>query len=305
MGLFGSLGKIVSSVVVGPVLRLVAPKPAQAVTTLATSAVKTLTKPQNLLPLPTALKTGNFQPLIGQGIAAIGLATGNPALALSGITQTISQSTSPITGFAGGQPMALNIGGILGQVGGIFGGGQNPIFSTVGQVASLASQFFPSQQMSQVVQTAVAPMQVMSMGVPALRGMATALTREIFDAGGKVLARLGISYSASPGAFSSTLKRALASIASLARRTPSGTMVSILIGLGLTALEANMLTAWHAQRKKGRRMNAGNPRALRRAARRIKSFHRMCSTIDLLKSRSRRVGTSSRCGSCKKSPCRC
>jgi hypothetical protein len=244
---------------------------------------------------------------VGPGLA-LSLATG-PGGFSGGITSFVN---SPLSSFKstggsfGGNPMALNIGGLLGGLGGIFGGqaNQGTAIGTLGQFASLASGFFPSPQMSQVVQTAVAPMQVMGMA-PAIRGMATRLTREIFDAGAKVLSRLGIPVSAAPGAFSSTLKRTLSSIASLARRTPSGTMVSLLIGLGLTALEANMLTAWHAQRKKGRRMNAGNPRALRRAARRIKSFHRMCSTIDLLKSRSRRVGTSSRCGSCKKSPCRC
>lgn len=54
----------------------------------------------------------------------------------------------------------------------------------------------------------------------------------------------------------------------------------------------------------GRRtMNAANPKALRRAARRIKSFHKLCGTADLIRTRTRR--TSSRCGTCRKSPCRC
>jgi hypothetical protein len=52
-----------------------------------------------------------------------------------------------------------------------------------------------------------------------------------------------------------------------------------------------------------RRMNPANSRALRRAARRIKSFHRMCGTIDLLKSRGRRRGIP--CRTCRKNPCSC
>lgn len=55
----------------------------------------------------------------------------------------------------------------------------------------------------------------------------------------------------------------------------------------------------------GRRtMNAANPKALRRAARRIKSFHKLCGTADLIKTRRSTRGFG-RCGSCKKSPCRC
>jgi hypothetical protein len=252
--------------------------------------------------------------LVAGAVVSIAVPTAGAALAGATLVQNVTSRTGQPQQLAPGQSvgqtnyvggaMAINLGGVLGSVGQIFGGNQNPYFQGVSQIASLASNFFPSPQMSQVVQmqAGATATPVMSM-VPAIRGMATALTREIFDAGMKVMSRLGIPVSASPGAFSSTLKRTLSSIASLARRTPTGTMVSILIGMGLTALEANMLTAWHAQRKKGRRMNPTNPRALRRAARRIKSFHRMCGTIDLLKTRGRR--TVGRCGSCKKSPCKC
>lgn len=227
--------------------------------------------------------------------------TGGATIGLQQLGQTLTGGRGNF--YQPGEPtMALNIGGLLQSASSILGGGQNPFFQGASQVAGFASNFFqPSASLpsygppSPMVQTMAA--------APMIRSVGTALTRDIFDAGGKVLARLGISYGASASGFSSTLKRALSSIASLARRTPSGTMVSILAGLGLTLLEANMLTAWHAQRKKGRRMNPANARALRRAARRIKGFHRLCTHTDLIKSRGRRsVG---RCGSCKKSPCRC
>jgi hypothetical protein len=316
MGFLGSIGRAFSSAprvlttTIGSLPRTVS----TTVGSLSNTLVSTVTR--NAIPVGVKASTLLLQGTLKAGLVAApafataftgpigGSVTASLTNALTGSSQ--SQSTAPITGFAGGSGMALNIGGLLGGLGGIFGGqaNQGTAIGTLGQFASLASGFFPSPTMSQTVMSMVQP-QGQVMQVSNVMQRATTLTREIFDAGAKVLSRLGIRTSASTGAFSSTLKRTLSSIASLARRTPSGTMVSLLIGLGLTALEANMLTAWHAQRKKGRRMNAGNPRALRRAARRIKSFHRMCSTIDLLKSRGRRVGTSSRCGSCKKSPCKC
>lgn len=51
-----------------------------------------------------------------------------------------------------------------------------------------------------------------------------------------------------------------------------------------------------------RRMNPANARALRRSARRIKAFHRLCGHTDLIKTRRRSFGS---CGTCKRSPCRC
>lgn len=78
---------------------------------------------------------------------------------------------------------------------------------------------------------------------------------------------------------------------------------AIAVALGITTYElASLITAHSA--KKSRRMNPANGTALRRAARRIKSFHRMCGTIDLLKSRGRRRSVGA-CGTCRKSPCRC
>lgn len=204
--------------------------------------------------------------------------------------------------------MGLDIGGILGTVGGIFGNTGNQIFDVISGSANIASQFFPASQQS--LAPVYNPMSVptvmsatpVSSTLPAVRG--SSLTQEIFDAGSKVLGRLGIPFRATTSSFTSVLKRSLSSIASLARRTPAGTIVSILVGLGLTAYEASLLTAWHSQRKRGRRMNPANSKALRRAARRIKSFHKLCVHTDLIKTRSRSSGKS-RCGTCRKSPCRC
>lgn len=203
----------------------------------------------------------------------------------------------------GAKPMGLDVGGILGAVGNLFGGVSSvPALQTFGNVVSSFAPAF-SPQPTYNVQPMAQPMMVANRGVPAIRG-GTTMTQEIFNAGAKVLNQLGVQYSATTGSFSSALKRTLSGIASLARRTPTGTIVGILAGLGLTALESNLLVAWHAQRKRGRRMNPANSKALRRAARRIKSFHRLCVHTDVLKTRSR-SRTGSRCGTCRKSPCRC
>lgn len=206
--------------------------------------------------------------------------------------------------------MGLNVGGILGAVGGLLGGVSSlPVLQGVGQVLTQVSPAFtPAFATGPVTQMprAMVGMQPVSTRLPAVRG--TSLTQEIFNAGVKILGALGIPYSATSSSFSSALKRTLGSIASLARRTPAGTIVSILLGLGLTAYEANLLVAWHSQRKRGRRMNPANPKALRRAARRIKSFHKLCTQTDLIRvgrgrGRSRSAGVV--CGTCRKSPCRC
>lgn len=304
MAFLGSIGKTISSALT------------QVKQGNLTGAVSTvLTKQASIIPAPKIFQNiardvtiplaAQFGPAIVAGSLGAGGLSGLSASASGFASNPASLFTPFLSGgrSLSGGPMALNIGQLLGGLGGIFGGPANAgtAIGTIGQVASLASGFFPSPQMSQVVQMQATPVMAMA---PMIRQAAGSLTREIFDAGAKVLTRLGIPVGASAGSFTSALKRSLSSIASLARRTPSGTMVSVLVGLGLTAFEANTLTAWHAQRKKGRRMNPTNPRALRRAARRIKSFHKMCTTTDLIRTRSNGRRSTS-CGTCKKKPCRC
>jgi len=275
MGLFKKIKKAVKKVA-KPIVKI-APKAITAGATGGLSLIAPKSFQQTL--------QNTFAPTSFRSVANLALAAGtrNPAY------------------LTGGSPMAVNLGGILGQVSTIFGGNQNPYFQTISNVAGLGSQFAPYAQ----------PVGLKTMATPAKGGVpmiptgrGPALTREVFDSGVKVLQRLGIPFGASPGAFSSALKRALSGVASLARRTPAGTMVNLLIGLGLAAGEAYLLTVWHSQRKKGRRMNPANSKALRRAARRIRSFHKLCTHTDLLRTRSRSAGRS-RCGTCRKSPCRC
>lgn len=208
----------------------------------------------------------------------------------------------------GDDVMALNLGGILAPIFGLMGNTSNPYAQSIGQIGSAFAGAYnqPRQPSYAMPQQVVQAMPVSNAGVPMIRppGQARGLTKEVFDAGVKVLGRLGVPFSASPSGFSSALKRSLGSIASLARRTPSGTMVGLLVGLGLSAFEGSLLTVWHSQRKRGRRMNPANAKALRRSVRRIKSFHKLCQSTDIIKSRSR-TSSRSRCGTCRKSPCKC
>lgn len=185
----------------------------------------------------------------------------------------------------GADAMAFNLPGFLGNVSNAFGNSGSSYISNIGLATGIASQFFPqpsSRSLPSINPTAGGSMMMVSNNLPAIRS-GTTLTKEIWDAGSKILGRLGIPVRPSASSFSSALKRTLSSIASLARRTPSGTIVSLLIGLGLTAMEANLLTVWHVQKKKRRRMNVCNSKALRRAGRRIKGFHKLCQHLDIKK----------------------
>lgn len=259
---------------------------ATAVSTFGTSeAVRAVAKAANVKVVTQAANI--YSKVYSAGTAAVAdRYTGGAYSAVVAATQNRPTNLvqQPVQG--GVQPMGLNLGGILGQVSGIFGGSQNPYFQTVSNIAGLASSF--TQQ--QAFRPNAGPMMVSNQStnnlpavIPSGPGR-SALTKDIFDAGAKILARLGINLTTVTNAsVTSALKRALGSIASLARRTPSGTIVSILLGLGLTVMESNTLVAWYAQKKKHRRMNICNAKALRRAGRRIRSFHKLCQHLDLKK----------------------
>lgn len=290
MGFFSGLKKVFKKVV-KPVIKVAQ----KATTVVATGGLSLVSKDiRNVGNAYTSqLFPTSFQQAVNIGL---GVATKNPALFLPQNVQ------------GGSQPMAFNIGGFVGQVGGILGKSQIGGLQNLGAVASLASGFIPQKSMATPV--AKKSMSAPSAALPTIiAGGAGAgkLTQEIVNMGAILLQKLGIKVN-SIAQFAPALKRALGSIASLARRLPGGSMVSILIGLGLTNYAANLLTAWYAQRKKHRRMNPANSRALRRAARRIKSFHRLCTHTDLIRSGSRHRPSYSRgrsCSTCRKSPCAC
>ena len=66
---------------------------------------------------------------------------------------------------------------------------------------------------------------------------------------------------------------------------------------------ANM-AVWEAHTLKRRRMNPANVKALRRSARRIESFHRLCKRVDVLRPHGQ-TRRRSKCATCHRDPCRC
>lgn len=280
MGFFKSVGKIFS----------------RAVTAVATSGASEIArkvapaavKPLEALYAPTSLK--QIIPVVASVVTA------NPAPIIASVASSFaayqagSYQNVPVEE---NQPMAFNVGQFLGGVGQAFGGSSNQYLSGFGQLAGMASAFVP-QPMSNPMAIPSGGGNVYTVGntvnLPA-KVPTSGMTKDIFDAASKLLARLGIPVR-SASAFIPAAKRALSGVASLARRTPAGTVISLLTGLGLTAMEANLLVSWQAQRRRHRRMNPANSKALRRAARRIKSFHRLCQHTDLIKTHHRRPAPS-------------
>lgn len=269
MGFFDFVGDVVKSVT-KPVIRAL-PKPIRSPVQNITNAV-------------TSLTPGKL----------VNLASKGPTLGLTQfVTQAVAPKAAPYVNFAsnvatalvpggGATKMALNIPGILNQVGGIFGGSDIPAFNTIGNLANLAGQFVPAPQQTALAVRPAAPAVAAAAGAMVSRGFFSrfpnlALAMQQLRARGHKVKR--------------------SQLWSLLKRFGP----EALVGGGLlTAAAVNELMIAGPGR---RSMNAANPKALRRAARRIKSFHKMCGTIDLLKSRGKR--SSARCGTCRKSPCRC
>lgn len=227
--------------------------------------------------------------------------------ALTPVTSTLynPQLIAPALGVATGGPMGFNIGGFLGGISQAFGTSQLGAIQGLGQIAGAIAPAFTQQPYAMTVGNQQTQPQVVAPSAGQV------ITKEVFDAANKLLGRLGIAPK-SVGAWFRAVDRTLRSIAALARRTPAGTIVSLLIGLGLTAVETNLLVTWWATKKlkKRRRMNSANAKALRRAARRIRSFHRLCQLTDVVKSRAPRRGrvrgrTIVLCPTCRRNPCTC
>lgn len=251
--------------------------------------------------LRTTKPTRVYVKPLERGVIALGGAVGSPftgglsALAASAALAadqpkpvTLSRLRSPAyTTFQpnirppGGQPMALNIGGILSGVGGLFGGvSAQPYVQGVGQIISaLAPAFTPAQNYGPVYSPTVIPL-------PQARQVSA--MAPIIGAGASAVARM-----TAPILFriSSTLGRrvSLTHAITIIRKMGKMLMNPVAIGtaLGISLSELATLITAHSS-KKSRRMNPANGKALRRAAHRIKGFHKMCGTIDLLKSRGRR-----------------
>jgi hypothetical protein len=191
-----------------------------------------------------------------------------------------------------GASMGFDLGGLLSSVSNIFGGNQNPVFNAVSQGAQVAQNFLPTPSYGNTYGIAPQPVaarapQVMA---PALRSIGT-VGRGFFN-----------KYP--------NLATAIQALRNQGRNVKRSQLYSMLKRFGpdllisggiLTAAAVSELMVAGPGR---RRMNPANAKALRRAAGRIRSFHKLCTHTDLLKTRGRR-SSNSRCGTCKRSPCRC
>lgn len=205
--------------------------------------------------------------------------------------------------------MAINVGGILGSIGGILSGANLGDYSAFGQLAGaglniagaaltpqpsvnyLAAPPVYSQPMyatpaPQVYQTAAA--------MPTIAAAAGAIARVTAPILNKIAVKLGLR--ARP-----SLQRAIDLIRKAGKILVSPEAVAV--ALGITTAELATLIVSHGSRRR-RHMNPANSKALRRAARRIKSFHRMCTHVDLLKTRRHSVRAGG-CGKCGKRKCSC
>lgn len=238
MGLFGSLGNFLGTAakaVATGGISLIAPR---LIPQSINTALNTLTAAQ----FPTSLNA-----LARTGVA---IATRNPSLLL------------PSTG---AKPMALDIPGILGSVGGIFGGNQNPYFQGISNIATLAGQFAP--------QPVAMRLPVPRPTVPMVGG--AALGRSVVGRG---------FFNRYPN-----LATSMQALRNMGRNITRSQLYSMLKRFGpelmitggiLTAAAVSELIQAGSGRK---RMNPGNVKALRRSMRRVEAFHKICMRADTLR----------------------
>jgi hypothetical protein len=188
------------------------------------------------------------------------------------------------TGLQGVKPMALNVGGILGQVGTIFGGGQNQVFSGISNVANLASQFFPQPVAQPVAQRMPMPGAGQLIPPRGLGRVGGAVGRGFFNRYPNLAAVLqrwrDLGHKVTRAQLYSMLKR-------------WGPEILVSGGILTAAAVSELMVAGPGHR----RMNAGNAKALRRSLRRLEAFHTLCVRADKYRGGGRRRSKPCKTGS--------
>jgi len=169
--------------------------------------------------------------------------------------------------------MALNVGGILQSVGGIFGGAQNPYFQGISNVANLASQFFPQSSQFPVANSGLVATPTMAAAPMIARGIAT-VGRSFFN-------RFPALATAIQGYRNMGKNVTRAKLYSMMKRF--GPDFLITGGILSAAAVSELMVAGPGHR----RMNPGNASALRRSLRRLESFHKLCMRADKFRGRGR------------------
>jgi hypothetical protein len=264
LGFLGSIGSFLGTAakaVATGGLSVVAPK-------LIPKPINTVLNAVTAAQFPTSLKAAAG--------TALAVATKNPSLLLASSNSPYQLSSQGV------QPMALDIGSLLGSIGGIFGGNQNPVFQGISNAASIASQFVPPSGRPQGMPSTQSGIQTMAAAGPALRSVAT-VGRSFFN-------KFPNLATAIQGYRNMGKKVNRAKLYSLLKRFGPEIIVS---GGILTAAAVNELMIAGPGR---RRMNPANVAALRRSVRRLESFHHLCVRVDKLRrprSRAKSRSTSS------------
>jgi len=248
VGLFSSITKAfkqVTGAVVTGGLSIVAPKLVSPIT----RAIDTIYDPKTVLNVASAFAPGIARP--AATIASSFLYPSRPAA-------------------IGGDPMGLNISGILSTVGNIFGGAQNPYFQGVSNVANLASGFFPQPVAQPVAQRMPVPVIPKSPFGPMGPRVGGAVGRSFFNRFPNLAAVIqrwrDLGHKVTRAQLYSMLKR-------------WGPEVLVSGGLITAAAVSELMVAGPGHR----RMNPGNVKALRRSLRRLESFHQLCQRADKLR----------------------
>lgn len=266
MGLFGDIGKFFSGIPKKVVQTVT--NPTKLVNTILTGGVSLVSK--DVDKLFSAATSNLFNPAVFASVFP-------PAAPSVQVASQLVSSFGPQREFrtTGAQPMALNIGGILQGVSGIFGGNQNPVFQNISNIAGLASQFVPTPSSPQTSLAVLPPAARAAPMMPAMRAAGAMIGRSFFQR----FPNLGV-------ALQQLRDRGLrvkrSQLHSLLRRF--GPEVLITGGLLTAAAVNELMLAGPGHR----RMNPCNAKALRRSVRRIKSFHNLCKDTDIIKSRTRR-----------------
>lgn len=256
----------------------------------------------------------------GTGFFGLGGSAADIARLVGGIVVQVAGAVSPAAPFiAAGQAlsenversqqgMALNLSGILGAVGGVLSGANLGQYSVLGQIGGAglniaSAALAPTPQMMPLATPVYGPVYGPPAPMaqpPVVRTMSGSQALAVGSAAIAAAKAILPKIAAALGRKGITLSRAVELARKLGKFFTSPEAIALYMGISVAEL-AQIITA-HSSRKR-RRMNPANAHALRRAARRIKSFHRLCTHTDLVRrSRSRSVA---RCGTCRKSPCRC
>jgi len=272
MGLFSEISGFIKNPVkkVTKIANKVIKNPVRGLTAVSTLGLSEVAR--NLPVVGNIVKQGQE---IASGIYTTGanVVTGGAFSQIQNVANQLTMTKEP--------DMGINLGGILGSVGTIFGGNQNPVFQGISNVANLATAFLPNTTGSPPGAMTTAVARPVMAAVPMTRVMAM-VGRRFFD-------KFPNLATAIQGYRNMGKNITRAKLHSLLKRF--GPELLISGGILTAAAVSELMMAGPGTR----RMNPGNVKALRRSARRLESFHKLCVRVGRLRKPRARTKTVSVC----------